>query len=751
MVILSAESPPSSPPGKALQVGFYEIIRTLGKGNFAIVKLACHKVTKTQVAIKIIDKTTLDPSDLEKIYREVQLMKLMNHPHIIKLYQVMESKDMLYMVMEYAKNGEMFDYLASSGRLSEGEARRKFWQILTAVDYCHKNHIVHRDLKAENLLLDSNLDVKLADFGFGNFFSEGEALSTWCGSPPYAAPEVFEGREYEGPSLDIWSLGVVLYVLVCGALPFDAPSLHMLRQKVTEGRFRIPFFMSQDCESLVRRMLCLDPSKRITVAQIKQHRWLQADPTAAPLALHWPLAPEREPFVGEYSESVLGVMQTMGIDKQRTVESLQSSSYNHFSAIYCLLLEKMEELRGRRPSLAVEEAGFIPSPAHGSLLQTSMDEAQHGDPGEELQEDEEEEGGGHQKVLPVSLNSSRRHTLAEVPASNKRIPPHYVLVDSSGEGSLESCETSSFFSSSSSSSSSSYNGCSPPTTSIKAPAVSLAPGAVSPTESSGPLPPPQAQVWAQARDSLPLPRFQEGRRASETSLTQGLRAFRQQLRAEARAKGLLGLNRFKSPGRQVWMPPTSPWVNQGLPHCAPSAPLREEALLQHRVVQIPLHHFLPSASPQPPVLFLPHPHAVSPLAPPPHPPPPPSFDFPHPRPPSYVLQTPVPLADFPQHPSPTLLPQSRFHQCSEQPLDLSSSSYSLAMVASTAQLLKTSLHIHQGPRAEGLTQHQTQHPLAQAERRPRASLHPYTYTQSLLQPQPLFPTALGRLEPAHGP
>uniref|UniRef100_A0A8D2E187 non-specific serine/threonine protein kinase n=1 Tax=Sciurus vulgaris TaxID=55149 RepID=A0A8D2E187_SCIVU len=142
----------AGPPQKPLRVGFYDVERTLGKGNFAVVKLARHRVTKTQV----------HSSNLEKIYREVQLMKLLNHPHIIKLYQVMETKDMLYIVTEFAKNGEMFDYLTSNGHLSENEARKKFWQILSAVEYCHNHHIVHRDLKTENLLLDSNMDIKLA-------------------------------------------------------------------------------------------------------------------------------------------------------------------------------------------------------------------------------------------------------------------------------------------------------------------------------------------------------------------------------------------------------------------------------------------------------------------------------------------------------------------------------------------------------------------------------------------------------------
>ncbi|KAJ2951831.1 hypothetical protein O0L34_g13994 [Tuta absoluta] len=129
--------------------------------------------------------------------------------------------------------------------MAEQAARKKFWQILSAVEYCHERRIVHRDLKAENLLLDANMNIKIADFGFSNYYAQGELLATWCGSPPYAAPEVFEGKRYTGPEIDIWSLGVVLYVLVCGALPFDGSTLQSLRDRVLSGRFRIPYFMSE--------------------------------------------------------------------------------------------------------------------------------------------------------------------------------------------------------------------------------------------------------------------------------------------------------------------------------------------------------------------------------------------------------------------------------------------------------------------------------------------------------------------------
>eukprot|EP00063_Salmo_salar_P033058 XP_014007893.1 PREDICTED: serine/threonine-protein kinase SIK2-like [Salmo salar] len=705
MVVLSDGSPLSQPcPGGPVQVGFYEIIRTLGKGNFAVVKLACHKVTKTQVAIKIIDKKRLEPSDLKKIYREVEVMKLLNHPHIIKLYQVMETKDMLYMVMEYARNGEMFDYLLSLGRLSESEARRKFCQILSAVDYCHSNHIVHRDLKAENLLLDSNMDIKVADFGFGNFFSEGQFLSTWCGSPPYAAPEVFEGIEYEGPPLDIWSLGVVLYVLVCGVLPFDGPSLPALRQRVREGRFRIPFYMSQDCENLVRRMLVIEPAKRITVARIKKHRWMKSDPpaTAAPPETPQPNpAPDAEPCLGEnYSEPVLGLMQTLGIDRQRTIESLQSSSYNHFSAIYRLMLEKVKELRSLRQPSSTEKV--TPNPDHGTLLPTCIsEEDHHGNQGEEPQEEELQEEGG---AAPLSLHPSCRHTLAEVSASLQQCSPPCVVVNSSDQASSDS------FSSSSSSFSASPSLSSPIEDSyMSLDTTVVGPGTYSPTESplalsstvpsnvDGPYqllvttshlsqalsstlqPPPQ--------DSLPIPSFQEGRRASDMdtgTLTQGLKVFRQQLRREASAKGMLGLNKMKSPGiRHGWSPPASgsapsppAWGGRDLSHCVPTTPLSEEGFQQQKVIQIPLCQFHPT-TPVPPH----HPMSSSP---------PPHLFLSPPRPP-------------------------------------------IAMVASAGHLLETHLHIS-SPRVENHTP-----PFSDAPHLPVQPQFPHPKPQSqpkLLHPHP---------------
>ncbi|XP_070551720.1 serine/threonine-protein kinase SIK3 homolog isoform X2 [Ptychodera flava] len=328
-----------------VRVGCYEIERTIGKGNFAVVKLATHSITKTKVAIKIIDKTQLDEDNLKKIFREIYIMKLLRHPHIIRLYQVMETDRMIYLVTEYASGGEIFDHLVSHGRMTEKEARKKFRQIVAAVHYCHHRLIVHRDLKAENLLLDANLNIKIADFGFSNKYTPGRPMRTWCGSPPYAAPELFEGKEYSGPKADIWSLGVVLYVLVCGALPFDGSTLQNLRLRVLEGKYRIPFFMSTECEHLIKNMLVLDANKRYSIDQITAHKWFkmgEPDPILEQLLRDSSNQADMEDVEEPISEQILHHMVNLGFDKERTLQSLNMKCYDHHSAVYHLLFDKLK-------------------------------------------------------------------------------------------------------------------------------------------------------------------------------------------------------------------------------------------------------------------------------------------------------------------------------------------------------------------------------------------------------------------------
>ncbi|KAG0734589.1 hypothetical protein G6F62_012055 [Rhizopus arrhizus] len=166
-----------------------------------------------------------------RVKREIQYLKLLRHPHIIKLYEVITTPTDIIMVIEYAGK-ELFNYIVEKGKLSEDDARRFFQQIICAVEYCHRHKIAHRDLKPENLLLDANNNVKIADFGLSNIMTDGDFLKTSCGSPNYAAPEVISGRLYAGPEVDVWSCGVILYVMLCGRLPFDDEYIPTLFKKI---------------------------------------------------------------------------------------------------------------------------------------------------------------------------------------------------------------------------------------------------------------------------------------------------------------------------------------------------------------------------------------------------------------------------------------------------------------------------------------------------------------------------------------
>ncbi|XP_078792185.1 serine/threonine-protein kinase MARK2 isoform X24 [Oryzias latipes] len=319
-------------------IGQYRLLKTIGKGNFAKVKLARHVLTGKEVAVKIIDKTQLNSSSLQKLFREVRIMKLLNHPNIVKLFEVIETDKTLYLVMEYASGGEVFDYLVAHGRMKEKEARAKFRQIVSAVQYCHQKCIVHRDLKAENLLLDAEMNIKIADFGFSNEFTLGNKLDTFCGSPPYAAPELFQGKKYDGPEVDVWSLGVILYTLVSGSLPFDGQNLKELRERVLRGKYRIPFYMSTDCENLLKKFLILNPSKRGSLEQIMRDRWMNVGYEEEELK------PYIEPQPDYKDPRRTDVMLQMGYSQEEIKDSLVNQKYNEVMATYLLLDYKNSEL-----------------------------------------------------------------------------------------------------------------------------------------------------------------------------------------------------------------------------------------------------------------------------------------------------------------------------------------------------------------------------------------------------------------------
>ncbi|KAF9133496.1 hypothetical protein BGX30_012268 [Mortierella sp. GBA39] len=270
----SSKSKPVA-PSKPEYVGPYLLGKTLGKGSSGCVKLARHRRTNEQVAIKIISKASLaNRAAVNRgIEREIAIMKLINHPHVIRLYDVYETEKELFLIMEYVSGGELFEYLVNKGRLDEPEALRFFQQIIVGLAFCHKRKVCHRDLKPENLLLDHHRNVKIADFGMASMQKSGRLLETSCGSPHYASPEVVTGMKYDGSSSDIWSCGIILYALLTGHLPFDDENIRQLLSKVKAGKFYMPTDISASARDLISRMLTVNPRRRITMQGVMMHPW----------------------------------------------------------------------------------------------------------------------------------------------------------------------------------------------------------------------------------------------------------------------------------------------------------------------------------------------------------------------------------------------------------------------------------------------------------------------------------------------
>ncbi|KAJ6851490.1 SNF1-related protein kinase catalytic subunit alpha KIN10-like [Iris pallida] len=320
----------------------YKLGKTLGIGSFGKVKIAEHALTGHKVAIKILNRRKIKSMEMEeKVRREIKILRLFMHPHIIRLYEVIETQTDIFVVMEYVKSGELFDYIVEKGRLQEDEARRFFQQIISGVEYCHRNMVVHRDLKPENLLLDSKCNVKIADFGLSNIMRDGHFLKTSCGSPNYAAPEVISGKLYAGPEIDVWSCGVILYALLCGTLPFDDENIPNLFKKIKAryhaygGIYTLPSHLSALARDLIPRMLVVDPMKRMTIREIREHAWFQA---RLPRYLAVP-PPDTMQQAKKIDEEILQEVIKMGFEKNQLVESLHSRVQNEGTVAYYLLLD----------------------------------------------------------------------------------------------------------------------------------------------------------------------------------------------------------------------------------------------------------------------------------------------------------------------------------------------------------------------------------------------------------------------------
>lgn len=306
----------------------------LGQGTFGKVRLATHIVTGEKVAIKILEKDKIyKPEDKTMVENEIRILKMIRHNNLVQVYQVIQTNKLIYIVMEYSQGKDLFNYIVSNKKIKEDEACHYFQQIIDGVDYCHKLKICHRDLKPENLLLEGR-QLKLIDFGLSNTWGKSGKLSTACGSPSYAAPEMILGEsDYYGSRVDIWSCGVILYVMVCGFLPFEDNNVDKLYKKIIEGKYALPSFVSEPCKDLIRKIMNADQEKRYTISEIKMHPWYKSITPK----INEGLLPTQ--LILPTDEEIMDDLIKRGFRIDEVRESIILNKNNHLTTSYYLLVK----------------------------------------------------------------------------------------------------------------------------------------------------------------------------------------------------------------------------------------------------------------------------------------------------------------------------------------------------------------------------------------------------------------------------
>ena len=319
----------------------FKLDKKIGEGRFSIVKLGIHSLTKEPVAIKILDKTKIATlEDKERINREIKIMKKINHFNITKLYSVIETKYIIYLVQEYVQGKELNDYLYTKGKLSEIEACKFFHQIISGLSYLHHCGIVHRDFKPENILLTNDDKIlKIIDFGLGNTYEKGQLLKTGCGSPCYIPPEMIKEMGYNGEETDIWSAGIILYLMLCGTLPFYEEDNQLLYQKIIKGEYTIPKYLSEEAKDIIKQILEVDPKKRINFEKIKKHPWFNIINTKYMMFKGIDVDSDIMPI----DEDILNEMEKYGINKIEIRYHLLNNYHNKITTLYNILLKKKIE------------------------------------------------------------------------------------------------------------------------------------------------------------------------------------------------------------------------------------------------------------------------------------------------------------------------------------------------------------------------------------------------------------------------
>ena len=319
----------------------YIFLKTIGEGTFGKVKLALHKLTEEKVAIKILEKNKINNNkDLERIEKEIKYMKMLNHPNIVKIYEIIEDESNYYISMEYVSGGELFNYIVKNKRLTENEASFFYSQIIHIIQEIHKHKICHRDLKPENLLLTQHKTIKIIDFGLSNEYKD--YLSTPCGSPCYASPEVIKGLKYSGLGIDLWASGIILFSMLCGYLPFDDKNNDNLFKKILKCNIEFPkkknVIISENAKDLIRKILQPEPSKRITLEDILKHPFLVYGNKKYKEKIKLDIN-KQDKLIIDYMTNILGISNKNNIIRK----NINDNRHNHITTIFYLLKKKYNE------------------------------------------------------------------------------------------------------------------------------------------------------------------------------------------------------------------------------------------------------------------------------------------------------------------------------------------------------------------------------------------------------------------------
>ncbi|EGW02391.1 Sperm motility kinase [Cricetulus griseus] len=249
----------------------YVFLRSLGRGNFAEVKLAYHLHTEVQVAVKVLQNGTKNDFSIKT---EIDIYKTLDHPYIIKLFHIINTKEYIYMVLEHAARGDLVSYIGRVGLLQKEQAQHFFTQLVCAVHYCHENGIVHRDIKLDNILLDDKGNIKLCEFGLVTQVTSGQGTNGFCGTLEYSAPELFSGKEYDAKAADIWSMGVVLYTMVTASFSFKVNTYSYMKEEMLDPKYHLPYTLSQNTTNIIVQLFTVKPEQRSKIFDIRQHQWL---------------------------------------------------------------------------------------------------------------------------------------------------------------------------------------------------------------------------------------------------------------------------------------------------------------------------------------------------------------------------------------------------------------------------------------------------------------------------------------------